>query len=279
MERLNIDHEIRTVHEILLNMLKWFHDFCIDNNLNYYVIGGTMLGAIRHKGFIPWDDDIDVGMPRRDYDEFIRLTSKEKNGRYIVEIADRDKKDFHYTYAKIYDTQTTLIEKARYEIKRGVYIDLFPLDGIGNSEVEARKNYKIILRKRNILLTMVCAINSKRSIYKNAAIIVGRLIPRFIFKPYNIIQSIDNLCRKHDFYNCSIVGNLVGNWGYREVMKREFFGRPTEYKFENITVLGVENPDEYLKCLYGDYMKLPPEEKRVSNHDYIYRNLNESYLG
>lgn len=85
------------------------------------------------------------------------------------------------------------------------------------------------------------------------------------------------MCKQRDFYKSEYVGNLLGAWGYKEIVRREYLGKPTEYIFSGITIYGVEKPHEYLTSIYGDYMKLPPEEKRVSHHDYIYKNLNKSY--
>ena len=117
----------------LLTALQWFHHFCSEHNLRYYAVGGTCLGAVRHKGFIPWDDDIDVGMPRKDYKKFLELTSAiQDNELYKVEYLP-SKHGFTYPYCKLYDIGTTLIENSRYKIKRGIYIDVFPLDGIGLS--------------------------------------------------------------------------------------------------------------------------------------------------
>ena len=113
---------------MMLDMIKWFHGFCKKNNISYYVVGGTMLGAVRHHGFIPWDDDIDVGIPRRDYERLLNdkellLLSEE---RYTIESFRDGNQDFEYPYAKIYDTHTTLIENCRTKTKRGIYIDVFP---------------------------------------------------------------------------------------------------------------------------------------------------------
>ena len=126
----------------MLDMMSWYHNLCEKNNLKYYVVGGTALGTIRHKGFIPWDDDIDVGMPREDYEKFKELASNsDLSARYAIEFPS-GKKDFLYPYGKIYDTTTTLIEHTRYKTKRGIFIDVFPLDGIGNDKDEATRHFE-----------------------------------------------------------------------------------------------------------------------------------------
>lgn len=277
---MTYDDEITEIHNLLLQMLNWYHNFCEKNSLRYYVIGGTMLGAIRHNGFIPWDDDIDVGMPRRDYEKFAKLMSHEQHNRYTFETADMKHHGFLFPYAKIYDTKTTFIEniaRTRYQLKRGIYLDVFPIDGIGDSEEESKKNYEKISKMLLLLSIIKSSVTKNREWYKNLAIITIQLLFWGI-NPRYLINIINKLCKKHDFDSSSIVGNLVGAWGYREIMKKEYFGEPQEYKFETITVYGVERPDNYLSCLYGDYMKLPPEEKRTSHHSYIYRNLHKSYL-
>ena len=111
--------KLSLLQQKLLDILKWFHLFCEENNLKYYAIGGTMLGVVRHKGFIPWDDDIDVGMPREDYNKFIELTKNKQFDKYVVESIYDNNKDFFYPMVKIYDTTTTLIENTRY--KRTLY--------------------------------------------------------------------------------------------------------------------------------------------------------------
>lgn len=262
----------------MLEMMSWYHELCEKNNLRYYVVGGTALGAIRHKGFIPWDDDIDVGMPRADYEKFQELVRTADIGtRYKVEFPS-EKKDFVYPYGKVYDTSTTLIEHTRYKTKRGIFIDVFPLDGLGNDKDEAISNFEAIDRKYNLLATEVCALRKERGWYKNLAIIIARCIPPFILSARKLIRQIEELSKKNSFDESVYAANAVGNWHKKEIMRREWFGKPTLYDFETIKVYGPENYHEYLTQLYGDYMKLPPKEKQVSHHDYMYFNTEKSYL-
>jgi lipopolysaccharide cholinephosphotransferase len=257
--------------------MKWFDQFCRVHNLRYYLIGGTMLGAVRHKGFIPWDDDIDIGMPRCDYERFFLLTLRIDDCKYVVESFRNEKPDFMYPYIKIYDTSTTLIENNRYKTTRGIYIDLFPLDGIGNTEAESRKNFSKIYWKNNMLYAQMCALSPRRSFYKNAAIIIARCIPSLICSGRKLLERIDNECRSRGYEEYDYIGNLLGNWRYREVMRKSIFGVPVEYKFEGCTVYGVENFDMYLSTVYGNYLELPPLEKRKTHHDYLHIELNKPY--
>ena len=266
------------VQEILVDMIKWFHRICQENNLRYYCIGGTMLGIVRHKGFIPWDDDIDIGMPREDYEKLCSLASGLSNGRYLIEFPEYGNLDFSYLSMKIYDTSTTLVECSRKNIKRGVFIDVFPLDGIGTDENSARRNYSPIHRLRRFYSATTCAISEKMEWYKKIIILLGRLLSPLFISERSINNHINRMCKKLPFDQYEYVGNLLGAWGYKELMLRKYFGNPKIYTFENTEVYGVEMYHEYLSKLYGNYMQLPPVEKQVSHHDYVECNLNKSFL-
>lgn len=269
----------KKMKEHLLMMFSWFHDICEENQLRYYVLGGTMLGAVRHGGFIPWDDDIDVGMPRQDYIRLAQLMKKaEKAERYILETPDTDASDYFYLYSKIYDTTTTLIENRHPEIKRGLYIDIFPLDGLGASKEEARQRYDQIERKSNLLLARTTGIRKGRSPLKNSAAVISRFIPSFIVNNKSLLHNIDAECQEGDFDNDSWGGNLVGAWRFREIMPRSVMGTPTLYQFENMKVYGAEDADAYLTSLYGNWRKLPPIEQQISRHDFVFLDMETSYL-
>lgn len=263
----------------LVDMLSWFHNMCEENDLRYYIIAGTMLGAVRHKGFIPWDDDIDVGMPRSDYEK-LRALAKEKGkmGKYLIEYPSLENKEYPYLIAKLYDTTTTFVEKQRRKVKRGIYIDIFPLDGIGDSMEEAAENYKLFYKNFKLNLIISSAFLRRRGLYKNMAVLCGRVISPVFVNKRKLAKKIDGICKRFDFDKSKIVSNLMGGAREKGFIPREYFGTPTLVQFEGLMVYGLEQPELYLKSMYGDFMKLPPVEKRVSLHDSCYCDLNKSYL-
>ena len=262
--------------ERLLVMLDYFHNFCIENNLRYYVIGGTALGTARHQGFIPWDDDVDVGMPRVDYEKMKKLVNNKQFGNYYFEYYGK-KKDYVYPYCKMYDISTTLIENTRYKTKRGIYIDIFPLDGVGDTKKEALINFRKIDRLINLFETKVCAIRKGRKLYKNMAILLMRLIPEFLISRNRLIKKIEKNSKKYNFDKANYIANFAGNWHEKEIFERRVLGKPSEYMFEDIKVMGPENIDDFLTGVYGDWRTPPPIEKQVTHHDYVFLDLNTSY--
>ncbi len=271
---LNMADNSAQLRTVLLEMLSWFHNFCEENGLRYFAVGGTLLGAVRHKGLIPWDDDIDLGMPRADYERLEQLIGNRKNGRYYFETPNSNRKGYYYTYGKLFDTETTLVENLRDKLPMGVYLDIFPFDGLGDTKEDAVNHFNKIRKQQNLLATRVSGFRKGRAFYKNAAVAVARLIPSFLFDDKKLLHKIDAMCRTKDFETSKFVANINGNWGLKEITTREIVGTPTLYDFEDIKIYGIEDYDAYLKGVYGDWRKLPPEEKRVSQHDYAYVDFN-----
>lgn len=261
----------------LLEMLKWFDEYCTEHSIRYYAAGGTLLGAVRHGGFIPWDDDIDLILPRPDYERLLSLLS-EQDGKYILEAPSSKNKDYLYSYAKLYDTTTTLIEHTRYNCKRGVYVDIFPLDGAGNGEEECRKHFSKVDRWNMFLMTRTCAVRKGRSLYKNISIVFSRLIPGFIVNNKRLALKVDRLASECRYEDSKYVANFMGAYRSKEIMEKSVLGEPIRYPFENIYINGAEHCDEYLTHIYGDWRSLPPVEKQVSHHDYVELDLERSYL-
>ncbi|MCI8838217.1 MAG: LicD family protein [Hungatella sp.] len=263
--------------EKLLDALKFYHEICCENNLRYYIIGGTFLGAIRHGGFIPWDDDIDVGMPRTDYRKFQKIM-EHPIGNYILETPQSKARDYIYNISKLYDIRTTAVELNKFKTKRGIYLDVLPLDGIGNTRKEVRKNFAPIYWLNMFTATRTSVPRKGRKWYKNIAIYLSGLIPERAVNTKKLIVRLDNMCEQLDFDECKYGGVLLGGYGKKDILRRELFGDPKEYRFEDIMVYGPEKADEYLTHIYSEWRKYPPIEKRNSGHDFIYIDLNHSYL-
>lgn len=262
----------------LLEMLKWFDGFCRENDLRYYAVGGTLLGAVRHGGFIPWDDDIDLALPRPDYERLGRLMENRRFGNYILESPKTADKCFCYPFSKLYDCSTTLVENKRQPMTRGIFLDIFPFDGIGDDIEEGKRFFKKVQGNYNLYLTLTGGIRKGRSLYKNAAVIAARAVPHFVVDPCKLRISLDAMCGRYDFDRSVWVGNLLGAWGERELVPREVVGTPVEYAFEDMTLLGVEQYDAYLTSIYGDWRQLPPKGKQITHHDFIMLDLTHSYM-
>ena len=261
----------------LITMMKWFHDFCIQNGIRYYAIGGTLLGAMRHDGFIPWDDDMDIGVPRREYNTLIEISKSKQLGQYVFESPYSNTQDYKFPYIKLYDTMTTLYEGSKTKIKRGIFIDIFPLDGIGNTKTEIKKNYRKINFLRFINNTKNCTPEiSKKKTVRAAKYLLGPFLHFINNKRLHIIM--DLACRRFDFDECTYVGNLLGRYKEREIVTRDVFGTPTPHIFETIELNCVENYDAYLASIYGEWRKTPPKEQQTTIHNYISIDLNKSYL-
>lgn len=257
----------------LLEMLDWLTNFIHKQGLRYYVVGGTLLGAIRHQGFIPWDDDIDIAMPRCDYVKLVDLL-REPVEHYVIEAPDSKASDYVYAFAKFYDINTSMTEYLRHSVHRGVYIDVFPLDGVGNTLGESKNYYRKIDRINMLLAMKVAAYRDGRKWWKNMGVFFGNFIP---ISGKNLAKRVDEVCSERTYDECKYVANCMGSYRSREILKKTIFGEAMPYNFENIIVYGPEQAEEYLETIYGNWRELPPETKRHSAHDFIDLDLNTPY--
>lgn len=259
-----------TLKQKLLDMAKVFHEFCMKHGLQYFMIGGTMLGAVRHKGFIPWDDDMDFGMLRKDYDRMMQLRTELPQGYSFNDY--KTVKGYKYGFCKMYDENTTYIESAQdTKLIGGVYIDIFPLDNIGN-DLETAEKRMTTIRRRKWIINGIYQKGKRTTFLKTAGTkVLQRLpeTPRWFDWPYRAVEKYKNVQTEY-------ITNVYGVANEREVIPLSYVGTPKLYDFEDTQFYGVEKYDEYLTRIYGDYMTPPPEDKR-GGHSICYVDYNKPY--
>jgi lipopolysaccharide cholinephosphotransferase len=234
--------------------------------LQYYLIAGTLLGAVRHKGFIPWDDDLDVAMPRADYELMIANAEQWLPQSYRFTCAENDK-HYLFPFAKIQDVNTTLIEQngSKYKIVGGIYMDVFPLDGVPQGKLAQRIHFEKFRFFKKALFP-----------YKHGNGINSwlPLLCRKLITLEGIQKLIRKIKIKYSFEESFFVSDYDN--GRKGIVKKEIFGTPSPVLFEGITFLGVEKQDMYLKQKYGDYMQIPKPEDR-QQHYFTYLNFEKPY--
>ena len=246
---------------IQLNIMSIISNFCYENNIEYFLSYGTLIGAIRHNGYIPWDDDIDICMSRYDYERFIFLFNK-NNSRYKV-IEHRINNQYKLPFAKVLDTNTIMHEDMYIKDNFGVYIDIFPIDGIKSTK---QINQSIFFNK--LLNTKRAAINNpKRSIFKRVILSIGKIIIYPISIHY-LLDKITKIATIKSYEDSKYVANIVSPYGKCEIMPKEYFKEFYTHKFEDRFFKIPKEYDKYLKCIYGDYMQLPPIEQQVTHHSF-----------
>jgi len=268
------NEELNKLKAIEIDMLKELIRICKKHELRYFVIGGTCLGAVRHKGFIPWDDDIDIGMPRKDYNKFLEIAQNELPSNLFLQNY-KTEKDFILNYTKIRNNKTTFVEKsiAHMDINHGVYIDIFPLDGVPkNRFIRNINNLRIGCLNLGISGHYINDIKDMK--FRSRVI---RYIMKTLYKPYKLHKKMDSIVEKYDYDQCALVKNYFGIRGEKEIVPKEYFGMGCTLNFENTCVTAPIDIDSYLTNLYGDYMTPPLKEKQISHHVTSIIDLNNSY--
>lgn len=255
----------------ILDIVKDIDKLCKENNIEYYILYGSALGAIRHKGFIPWDDDFDIGMTYDNYKKFLSICEKklDKN-KYYVQTYEKEK-NYYLSFTKIRDITTTLIEESNknIDIIRSVYVDVFPLVGVPNNKF-----------KENIL-----KINRSFMISANSNIINNKLLSGIfkvilkIFGREKILNYTTKRCFKYKVSESDYLVSVADGDGYTQnKFKKEVFGKPKYVPFEDTMLPVPEDADTYLKNTYGDYMKIPSKEQiKAREHTPYFLDFNLPY--
>ena len=266
---------IEQIRRLMVDMLVWFDGFAEQHNLTYFIDSGTLLGAVRHKGFIPWDDDMDLVMLRADYERMIEIFRKEPQERYQLKCFELQR-EYLYPFAKLSDSHTTLIEDGKNcGVEMGVFIDIVPFDNDkGDTEERVRLN-KIIKRYNSILDFKMNtkehkATGIKGMLAKIADLVIDTRVTYAIQKKYKKLEM-----RFYEDDSCEYLMAPVF-LSYRKYYRKEWFRDTTKLEFEGQY---FSAPIDYLEMLYEqyrNYMKLPPADKRNAHHG-LHVTLNEKF--
>lgn len=259
----------------LLELIDEYDRVCRENNLRYFLTGGSLLGAIRHNGMIPWDDDIDVAMPREDY-EMLRQIANDKFSQDFSYITNNIDSEYFLCYAKLFHNKTTLVELQDPFYLGGVYLDIFPIDGLPSNKFLRSIHYKRFYYWRNMsyIVARESSVSTNKNPIKAFCATIRNSIYKKIFSLSYVLRKCDRIASKYSFDNSDMVVNFGGAWGQREITYRSYLVNRVEHSFEGRMLMIPKGYDEFLKTLYGDYMQLPSIENRISHHRYFYLNLN-----
>ncbi len=265
--------EFKKLQSVQMEIMDEVHRVCCENNIVYYIIGGTALGALRHGGFIPWDVDIDIAMPREDYERFAEVCESDLSERFVYR-GYKNTKNFTHPHALVCIKNTFLsIKSAEYNPKEenlGIYLDIFPLD---KAPEDIKLQEKQISRLEFIkeLKLLKRAYRYKKDI-KNT--VVKKIVSAMIFWTNidKLNDDFDKESRRYENSDSSLLCSMSSHYRYsKQCMPAAVYGKPQLVKFEDRMYYAPEMLEDYLTRIYGDYMKLPPENERQANLSYFYK--------
>lgn len=276
--------ELEIRKEKMLEIFKAFIAICEKHNLSYFCHAGTAIGVVRHRGFIPWDDDIDVLMPRKDYEKLVAIFNENPNNELELIEPGVDQK-YYLSFAKICDKNSALLEFKHIPYVLGVFIDIFILDGASNEfhirdqdclNYRREANKLMILPKpflENFKWFFKRLINFQLRTAKNE--LVYSFNKKKKFKRTH--EKLNEITKRHAYDESNFIGCYETYYGGRAFWPKEYFETYVDGEFEGITVRLPAGYKEVLTTLYGDYMELPPKEMRVTHHDIAFLDLNKRF--
>lgn len=255
-----------------IDILDAIDAYCMEKGLRYFLIAGTLLGAVRHQGYIPWDDDIDIVMLRGDYETFVREFNVD--GYYVV-APEINTEGYYLPYAKICMNNTLVVEATKtMTAKLGINVDLFPIDKVPDDNEKRKKQLDRIKKYRSILDVIDTPVSPNRSWYRNVLLSILQIV-LFTFSPQNAVSKIVMLSKMYNNEKSSLCGEIAWGCGEKEIVSREVFSDIEKLNFEGKLYNCPKGWDEWLSKRYGAYMKLPPLEQQKSHHECNAYILNE----
>lgn len=254
------------VQQKQFEILKELDRLCRKNNIKYSLSGGTMLGAVRHKGFIPWDDDVDVHMIRKEYEKFKKVALKEMDEKFFYQDLETDP-GYGNFYAKIRLNNTRYVENISKDVNahKGIYIDIFPIDSYKKESVF--DFYKVVFYRMLLLLKSNYIIEAN-TLVKKIELLILKFIKIFVTKKF-VIKRVEKIKLNNSTKNPKNYINYDEVYFDKPLLTKNMIEKLAEYEFEGKKFFGPKDYEEYLTYFYGDYMQLPPENERENRHGII----------
>lgn len=256
--------DLRKAQLLMLKILKEVHKICEENNIKYFLSDGTLIGAIRHQGFIPWDDDLDIGMLREDYEKFCKIAPQILSENFILQNFQTDK-GYGLQFGKVILKNTVWIEKVAKNTNRqwsGIYIDIFPYDNITENKKMQKLINRLYIFIQGLILIKFKYINisNYESMAKKLKYVLKKIYLCTISKKL-LIYIRDSICKRYLNKSKTLVTKYGGNF-YKNQNPYNFYKDLTLQTFEDTSFYIPKNYDKILKNLYGNYMEIPPIEKQ-----------------
>lgn len=267
----NDNSELSKLQTVILDIAEIFSNICEKHGLRYYMVGGTMLGAVRHKGFIPWDDDMDVGLPRPDYEKFLNIVRDELPPGYAFFNYKQDPGYLRY-FSRIVDTRVRVINASACEsIVENAWLDIFPLDGMPRTKLGRSFHFWHLTFWRffyhaSCFRQLVNLRRPGRPKYQQFLIeFIGRTGLGSNLDSVALLRRIERLLMKYPYDESTHMLSLFGQYMTREIVDKRLLGEGALYPFERLMLRGPERADEFLTHFYGDYMT-PPKDADKDKH-------------
>ncbi len=265
LNKVNNALSLQEIQKLEYDLLIKFHEYCEKNNLQYMVTYGSLIGAVRHQGFIPWDDDIDVMMPRADYSILINLLKEEKIEN--IDLLDSSIEEYYYPFAKLCDNRT--IAKAdNNKTEHGIWIDIFPIDAIPDNKLKYNIFQTRLMLLRDIIISYTTDFSTS---HKGVKLLFKRVLSQYgeVVGKKKITNYMERYSQKYNKNNSDTFAAVIWQSAKGGFLKQDDILERVQIKFNDAQIYVPKNYDTYLRSLYGNYMAIPPKSKRKDHYLHV----------